>query len=259
MDCSRSYFLTLSFLCLFACSASAEFKTTTEFGITITPDHLVGAIYESQGYWPAVQAHLVSDKFTDADVKTRQQAAAFFKRVNDSLAKRLFDNDESKAEDLLKYLAARLRNYHVMREIRKEVGNDEVFWGLVHSWEFGRIALNKAAKEDQPKLSDELLAKMKQEMAAAKLPAENLEKASKLWEVAVKNKDALNRTQVGQFMIELEDQVRNSDKTLRDTIRKVAHSSDWVQITKKKSESAKLPHFVKAWNECRKYESTQAK
>ncbi|MEK6233905.1 MAG: hypothetical protein N2C14_04260, partial [Planctomycetales bacterium] len=79
-------------MCAVLCSgliAQAELKTTSEFGVTVTAEDLIGNMYELQQFWPAVRAYLVSKDFKAADLPTRRRAASLLAQVDSSLTKRL--------------------------------------------------------------------------------------------------------------------------------------------------------------------------
>lgn len=254
--CQVTFFVAAVLVAALATSSQAELKTTNEFGVTVTPDELVSGIYEHQEFWPAVHKHILSSDFNAADEKTRKQVVDFFKRVDSTLRKRLF-GDEAQAEDLLTYLAARIRNFRMLRQVRDIIKNDSVFWALMVVWEDGRRAINQLEVERQPKASAALLNDIKQRMQNAELSDECITDAMQVWNTIGQNRDRINQTGVGRLIIGFEAQVRSSDSDFRDVVKRVKRAADWAMIKKQKNDkNLKVDNFIDAWQECCRYAKT---
>lgn len=238
-------------------SRAQDLEPTTEFGLTITPNHLYDAIQETQDFWPPVRAHLSGDSFVVADLETRQQAADFIGKVNDHLHDRLFGDDEATAIDLMDYLAARLRVFELYRQLRAAVSNDSAMTELKTRWERRLREINELPEAERAAQHDELIAYIGTEMESLGLPAERRTAALKVWQVQVQAIARMNTTGAGRQMLVFEQQVKHSEPALADLIRLVVATADWAQITKTKTTSLLREDFIEAWHELAQYEAAR--
>ena len=226
----------------------AELKTSTEFGETVTADELIGNIFELQNFWPGVRKFMVSKSFQTADLEIRRQAADLLAKVDASLTKRL--NHDSEAEDLLNFLAARVRKYRLMRKIRKAVGDDAGFWVMFDHWERSRRLINHAPSEKQAEMADVLLADVQRKMKAGGMSSADVERAMDFWRRLGRNRDRMSGTAAGQLIIGFENQARKGDARTKRLLQAVVRAADWALVTKAENQTVTVNAFRKAWAQC---------
>ena len=249
------WFVILLAVCTSNSLRAQDLEPTTEFGLTITPNHLYDAIQETQDFWPPVRAHLAGDQFTVADQETRRKAAQFIAKVNDHLHDRLFGDDEAMAMDLMDYLGARLRVFELYRQLRATVEDDAALVELKTRWERRLRELNELPEAGRAAQHDDLVAYIATEMETLGVELPRQTPALEIWKTQAQAIARMNTTGAGRQMLVFEQQVRNSDRELADLIRLVVSTADWAQITKTKTTSLLRDDFVQAWQQLSQFEA----
>lgn len=232
--------------------------TTTEFGITVTQEQIVNAISESQDFWPGVRRHIVSEKFPVADAAVRAEAAKILKEVDSRLAQLLFSANQQQAQELLEFIANRLRKFNMYRDLRATLADDALTCRLKDRFEFGHRAICQLPEDKRAAAHVQLLAEMKAEMTTARVSDEILTKAMGKWERLGQNMDRMHRSAPGALMQEFENQLRAGDPKLRMLMAGIVRAADWAVITQTESKPLRATDFVSAWESCLKYEQKQA-
>ena len=237
-------------LALSLCSAvtAQDLPTTTDHGITITPDDLTNAIQQTQDFWGPVRKLLHSEECTIAELAKRKEAAAFLKQVHDNLHTRLFEMGDEVAMDLIDYLGKRLRMYEVYRKLRATIGDDAVTYVLVDRWGYDFRVLHLLPKNEQPAKIAELLVRMNEEMKAAGVAEAKLADAAKLWTVQADVIEKMAATGAGQMMLDYERKGFALEKSVGDLLADISLSADWAQIINAPSATIGREDFVKAWS-----------
>lgn len=229
-------------------TAQDQIKTTTEFGVTITPENITDAIQEQQDFWGPVRHHIGTSAF-DGDATIKTQAVEFLKVVHGELQSRLFERDEATAEDLLNYLTTRLRKFAVYRQLRSTIKNDTALAALVERWEKAHRDINGLAAEERPARVKAILILMPDEMAAFGLEKDSIQQSMQLWDLHAQCIAKMAQTSAGKMMIEYEHQAKQLDRQVGDLVRLIATAADWALITKSGAESITRADFEKAWKE----------
>jgi hypothetical protein len=231
-----------------------ELQPTTEFGITIVADQIYDAIQETQDFWSPVRQQIVTAPYIGGDDATRQQAAAFFKRVNDQLHDRMFGGDEDQALDLIDYLSTRLRVFQLYRQLRTIVADDGAFVTLKQSWDKGLREANSLDAAARPAAIDALVEQLGREMQSVSLSASQVEQAIPQWRTVGQATRRLNVTGAGAMMLGFERDAKAADSRVAELIRAVADTADWALITKPEKKLLKGSDFARAWQELEKIE-----
>jgi len=232
--------------------------TTTEFGITVTQEQIINAISESQDFWPGVRKHIISEKFPVADASVRAEAAKILKEVDGRLAQLLFSNNQQQAQDLVEFIANRLRKFNMYRDLRTLLGDDSVTCRLKDRFEYGHRQVCQLPEEKRAAANVQLLADIKGELTAARVTDETAAKAMEKFEKLGQTLDRMHRSAPGAMMQEFENQLRAGDPKLRVLMLSIVRAADWAQITQVENKSLKSADFVVAWESCLKYEQKQA-
>lgn len=230
-----------------ATSAAQELTTTTEFGITITPDQITDAIQETQEFWTPVLRYIGSDEFSVADAKMRKQVTGFFDRLHEALYKQLFEGDEANARDLLDYLCLRMRKFELYRQLRSTLANDKAMVALMDRWERAHREIHLLPANEREARVEGLLKLIPQEMQSLGLSAETSEKALKLWKLQAQCMSRMYKTQAGGIIGKFEKEARQMDRPMGELLREIASASDWAMITKAPGTTAGRAEFQKAW------------
>lgn len=226
-----------------------ELKPTTEFGITIVPDQIYDAIQETQDFWSPVRHQIVNAAYIGSDAATRQQTAAFFKRVNDQLHDRMFGGDEAQALDLIDYLSTRLRVFNFYRQLRGTVGSDSTFVALKQTWDQGLREANTLSAAKRPEAITKLVQQLESEMRLVALRPAQIDQALPLWQNVGAATGRLNATAAGQMMLGFEREAKANETRVAELIRSVADTADWALITKSEQTLLKGSDFARAWQE----------
>lgn len=239
--------------CVLAAGAQVQgndlIRETTEFGITVSPRQLFDAIHETQEYWPPVRRHITSERFEEADLATRKQAAEFIRQVNNRLADQMFGGDEAASLDLLDYIAARIRLMSIYRELRGEIDADELTLAVKERWEQDIRALHPLSKEERAAR----LAADDGELHAVYhklgLCDAHCEACADLWRRAAPVAMRLHDTQAGAMMLEYERTLEQGDPQVFALLRQVVLASDWATITKSDERTLRRADFERAWTD----------
>jgi hypothetical protein len=232
--------------------------TTTEFGITVTQEQIINAISESQDFWPGVRKHIVSEKFPVADAAVRAQAAKVLKDVDSRLSQLMFSANQAQAQELVEFIANRLRKFSMYRDLRTTLADDALTCRLKERFEFGHRAICQLPEDKRAAAHVELLAEVKAEMVAARVGDDTLTKAMEKWERLGQNMDRMHRSAPGALMQEFENQLRAGDPKLKLLMASIVRAADWAVITQTESKPLKAADFVAAWESCLKYDQKQA-
>jgi hypothetical protein len=231
--------------------------STTEYGITITQDEIISAIQESQEFWAGVRKHVNSDKFAVADAKLRATATKFLKDVDAKLGERLFSSDPKVAQDLLDFLANRLRKFAMYREVRGVLGNDALLCRVKEHWEMGHRGVCLKPEAEREAATKQLLSEIESMLTTAHVEPAKVAKAMGVWKNLSHNMDKLHNTGVGGMMQECETTIRLGDPKLKHLLASVARAADWALIVKT-DKPIKTADFVAAWENCLKFDQQQA-
>jgi len=251
MRCLSSFVLALGSICCFSSTLQAQdLPTTHDHGITISPDHLTGAIQDSQDFWGPVRKYLVSAECSIEAESRRAEAVAYLKRIHDGLHERLFNGTETEAVDLVNYLGHRLRMFEVYRKLRTTVADDALLVGLIRDWENEFRSIHKLPLAEQPAKAELLVAEMSRKMQAAKLDDAKHAEAVKLWRIQMAVVDQMSATSAGKMMIDFE--TTEGDKLPVEVgalLLTISSAADWVLITRQAEASIGRDSFVKAFAE----------
>lgn len=253
----RSLALSLVAVLGIASASFGQAASSTEYGVTITQDEIISAIQESQEFWAGVRRHMTSDKFAVADPKLRATAAKFLKDVDAKLAERLFSNDPKVAQDLLDFLAGRLRKFHMYRKIRDIVGDDALVCRVKEHWEMGHRGVCLKPEAERAAACKQLLAETESMLTAAHLDPAKVQKTMTVWHDLCHNMDKLHNTGVGGMMQDCETVVRTGDPKLKELLAGVVRAADWALIVKT-DKPVKTADFIVAWESCLKFDQQQA-
>lgn len=246
-----SFVLVLGSICCFASGLQAQdLPTTHDHGITISPDHLTGAIQDSQDFWGPVRKYLTSEECSIDEAARRAEAVAFLKRVHDGLHERLFNGSETEAADLVDYLSHRLRMFEVYRKLRTTVADDALLVGLIRDWENELRLIHKLPVAEQGAKVELLVADMTKKMQAAKLDEAKVAEASNLWKIQAAVVEKMTGTLAGKMMVHFE--TTEGDKLSREVgalLLTISSAADWVLITREVETSIGREAFVKAYAE----------
>ncbi|HEX3658324.1 MAG TPA: hypothetical protein VHV55_21220 [Pirellulales bacterium] len=234
-------------VCMLATSQAQELTTTTEFGITITPDNITDAIQETQDFWTPVLRYIASDDFAVADANMRKQVVGFFNRLHEALFKQLFEGDDANARDLLDYLCLRMRKMELYRQLRSTLKNDKALVAMMDRWERSYREIHLLAADQRPDRVKAMLALVPEQMQSLGISAEVSEKALKIWALQSECMTRMYKTDAGAIIGKFEKEARQMDRPVGELLRKIASSADWAMITKPEGKSASRPEFEKAW------------
>jgi len=251
MRCLSSFVLALGSICCLTSGLQAQdLPTTHDHGITISPDHLTGAIQDSQDFWGPVRKYLVSAECSIHDQAKREEAVVFLKRIHDGLHERLFNGTETEAADLVDYLSQRLRMFEVYRKLRTTVADDAILVGLIRDWEAELRSIHKLPLDQQPAKVQLLVAEMTTKMQAAKLDDAKVVEAAKLWTIQAAVVEKMTSTSAGKMMVHFE--TTEGDKLTVEVgalLLTISSAADWVLITRDATASIGRDSFVKAYAE----------
>ncbi len=230
--------------------ADEPLKTTTEFGITITPGDLADAIQETQDFWEPVRDYLASPQFeSGVDPAMHKRVADFFTAVHQGFYERLFEGDDSNVNDLVDYLGLRLRKFIMYRQLRELLADDAAMAQLVERWERAHRDINALAPGERPTRVAAVLAQMGDEMKALGVPEATATKALAIWDLQTKCFERISETGTGQMMIGFEHEARQMDRPTAELIRYVATAADWATVKKSGTQSIGLDEFKTSWSE----------
>jgi hypothetical protein len=224
-------------------------KTTTEFGITLSPDDLTDAIEETQQFWEPVHQYIGGADFDAGDPAVRKDARDFFNTVQEGLYHQLFERDEAAAQDLVDYLGLRVRKYMIYRQLRSAIGDDAAMALLVERWERANRDINALAPALRPERAAALLAMIDEEMKTIGVSTERRTAAMKIWTVQSQCVARMNGTQTGEVMIGFERKARELPRPVGEFLREVMTAADWAMICKSKRTSIGLAEFKQAWTD----------
>lgn len=227
--------------------AQDPIETTTELGITITPDDVFAAVTDQSDFWPAVRRHLESEEFTDGTPQDRRHAAQFIKRVNDHLFQRLFNEDDSIALDLLHYTAARLREYAIFRRLREIIDDDPAMQALKHGWDTSQRRIQRSGPEQAAQLERDLIEEMAARMQARELPPATIQTALPEWQRLDEAHDLTHATAAGQAMIRFELEGSDPSGPYAALMPRVAAAADWAILVQQPGEPLSKEAFRSAW------------
>jgi hypothetical protein len=242
-------------LALSICTAvpAQDLPTTTDYGITITPDDLTTAIQQSSDFWGPVGKHLGSAECKISDAAKRKEATQFLKKVHDSLHNRLFEQGDEVAMDLINYLGIRLRMFEVYRKIRATIGDDAVTYVLIDRWGYDFRVLHLLPQDQQPAKIAELLARMNEEMKAAGVDDAKAAAAAALWTVQADVIQKLAATGAGQMMLDFERQGFGLEKSVGDLLADISLAAEWAQLANVPTAEIGREDFLKAWGSLKEY------
>ncbi len=226
-----------------------ERKPTTELGITITPAQLDDAIQETQDFWGPVKKYIGSEDFAAAEPETRRQTVAFLKRVHDELYARLFERDEATAQDLLDFVGMRLRKFTLYRQLRDAIADDAAFVGLWERWERAQRDIHSLPEADRPQRIKATLALLPDDMTAAGIAAEKIERAMKLWDLQAQCMALTAKTEAGKTMLGFDRDAKKLEPPLGELVRSISAVADWAQIEKTGEQPLTKADFIRAWDE----------
>jgi hypothetical protein len=243
--------------CMLASSEAQELETSTEFGITITPDNITDAIQETQEFWTPVLRYIASDDFAVADAKMRKQVIDFFNRLHESLYKQLFEGDDANARDLLDYLCLRMRKHELYRQLRATLNNDKALVALMDRWErsYREIHLLPSAERDGRVKA--MLEQMPDKMRLLGLSAATCERAGRLWGLQSQCMNRMYKTQAGEIIGKYEKEARQMDLPVGVLLRQITSAADWAMITRPTGKTASRPEFEQAWKSLAKLREQQ--
>jgi hypothetical protein len=228
--------------------AQDQIKTTTEFGVTITPENITDAIQEQQDFWGPVR-HYIGTAAFDGDPAIKADAVAFLKTVHGELQSRLFERDEATAQDLLEYLTMRLRKFALYRQLRGVINDDAAMVALVERWEKAHREINALAIAERPARVQAILALMPDEMAAFGISAEAVKQATPIWDLHAQCIARMSQTEAGKMMIDYERQAKQLDRRVGELVRLIAMAADWALVVKSGNEGIGRTNFEKAWKD----------
>ncbi|HEX3871762.1 MAG TPA: hypothetical protein VHV77_15065 [Pirellulales bacterium] len=230
--------------------ADEPLKTTTEFGITITPNDLSEAIQETQDFWEPVLHYLGTSQFESAsDADARKQIVAFFTGMHEGFYERLFEGDDANVNDLVDYLGLRLRKFMMYRQLRELISDDTVLAQLIERWERANRDINALALGDRPARVAAVLAQMSDEMKAVGVSEVASLRALEIWELQTQCFERMAETGTGAMMIVFERKARQMDRSTGEVIRQIASAADWATVKKARGKSLGLDEFKAAWSE----------
>ncbi|HEY5313106.1 MAG TPA: hypothetical protein VIK18_11330 [Pirellulales bacterium] len=235
--------------CMLATGRAQELTTTTEFGITITPDNITDAIQETQEFWTPVLRHIASDDFAVADADMRKQVVGFFNRLHEALFKQLFEGDDTDARDLLDYLCLRMRKMELYRQLRSTLNNDKALVAMMDRWERNHREIHLLPADQRADRVKAMLALMPEQMQSLGISADVSEKAFRLWTLQSQCMSRMYKTKAGAIIGNFEKEARRMDRPVGELLRKIASSADWAMISKSAGKSASRPEFEKAWKQ----------
>lgn len=229
-------------------AGESEVQSTTEFGITVTPEEVYDVIQETADYWPPVQRHVAGPEFAVASEPLRRDVAEFIAEVNQTLHDRLFGDDESQAEDVILYVQARVRVFGCYRQLREALGDDAALIHLKNHWEdLGRRML-VIPEPSRSMLAMELPAEMKRKMLELQLPPERIAAAEPLWKRLAACEAKRNATAAGRRMLDFEREAIAGDPERAELLRRVVAAADWSVIVKPTGRIATKRDFLSAWD-----------
>jgi hypothetical protein len=252
----RILVVALALTALLACPIPGrtqdDLQTTTEYGITVTPEQISDAILETQDFWGPVRRHVQSDEFGAADQATRARTVAFYKRVHDSLHNRLWEQGEAPARDLIFYLTQRIRKFDMYRQLRVAIDRDAEFAKLVDRWERTQRDLHHLPEGERAARGEAVLKTMREEMIALGLPPERTEEAMRLWTRQADCIRQMANTEAGKMLLGYDREARQSDPATSELIRAVGAAADWAWITRAPNQLTKKSDFLRSWDELAK-------
>jgi hypothetical protein len=232
---------------------SQDLPTTNDHGITITPDHLTGAIQESQDFWGPVRKHLVSDACDVASADLRTAAVDFLKKVHDGLHNRLFERTEADALDLITYLGHRLRRFEVYRRLRSIIGDDAVMVVLMQNWEKEFRNIDVLPEAEKAAGVEALLTSMHDAMKKAGTADDKITAADALWKTQGAVFQQMAATGAGKMMIEFEAEAGKLDPAVIALLLDISNTADWVLIVREEGREIGREDFLKAWEQWQKH------
>jgi hypothetical protein len=248
----RRLFLHLAWLPLIvgAVALAADddaLRTTTEFGITVTPEDLTDAIEETQQFWEPIRLLVGSKDFEAGDLETRKQAMDLFTQVQEGIYKQLFEGDEAAAQDLVDYLGLRIRKFIIYRDLRKAMSEDLALAQLVERWERAHRDINALPKEEWSKRRQAVLELIGEEMKSLGLSEAQRVATQPIWETLNQCIVRMNDTQTGGMMIGFEHKARQMDRPVGELLRNVINAGDWAMIKKTGKEPLGVEDFKSSW------------
>jgi hypothetical protein len=226
-----------------------EIQTTTEFGITITPEQVMDAIQESADFWPPVNKLIAGDQFKVGEPWAREKAASFIKRVQDHLYEQTMSEEEKVVLDLIDYLTCRMRMIELYREMRKVVGDDLTVAQLKAEWERQYRDARSLPEAECALVQAKIVSNMRREMEIAAVKADALEPAMKIWERLAECTVRLNGSQTGLAILEYEKEAKAAEVKVGVIIRDVVAAADWALVSRKEGTTASKEDFNRAWQE----------
>ena len=229
------------------CASKGEeaIQTTTEFGITITPEAIYDAIQETGDFWPAVRSYLTDEECSLDEPAVCRQAAAVIKRVNRYLYDRLFGGDDESAYDLIDYVAARLRANLVYRRMRDTLQDDAALVRTKAHWEQTH-RLRRQLPGDRAKDVEDVVTKMRDVMQSLGIDSDRVDEALLQWECLAQIENRRDSTGTGRQMLEFEKEIIEGDQNLAELMGSILAASDWAQITKSEKHLVKRRDFIEA-------------
>jgi len=223
-----------------------DLPTTHDHGITITPDHLTGAIQETSDFWGPVRKHLLSTECSLGDVETRTAALTYLKQVHDGLHDRLFQQTEVEAMDLIHFLGHRLRSFEVYRRLRATLADDALMLTLMETYQKDLRAVNQLPVSERAAKLQAMHAKLVTAMQSNGIAGEKLAAASQLWDVQTQISRQIAETGAGKMTIEFEGRATQLDTHVGGMLLHITTAADWVLVIRTEGEEIGRNHFLKA-------------
>lgn len=247
---SLAYLLVLGF----TSAGYAEWKQTTEFGVTVTPEELWTEMDVSRRFWSRVRHCVSSEKFSAANPALRQQAAQALEAISDELADRAFKDETIR--DLLHYICSRYRTYELLRQLRGCIDDDRVFFRLHAAWEDHRYECLQLSTEEKQQSTEQLFTHFAQRLKAAELSPEQQEQAMELWKRLNACVEHMYSLEAGKALIRQKQRCWNNSPELQSLMCQIVRAANWAMITHPtRKNPPSTEDFLRAWKNCAALES----
>lgn len=232
--------------------AWGQLPTTTAAGITVVQGDILQVMAQSDTFWPGVRRQLVAEEFNVAPRETREQAAEFLKQVDRQMMARIFDGNESQAQDVIEFAAHRVRVFALLRQLRDVLG-EPLMCSLKDRWDRERRSLGSQPAEDWTAAMTRLEETLRDEMTERGVPAADVVRAGELWQRLGQVQQLQMKTGTGRMMLDLEQQVARSDTEFKVLMSKVSRAADWAMVRATPDGPLTASAFLPAWRYCEKH------
>lgn len=240
----------LGLVALAARNSEAQIETTTQFGVTVSPEDIWTAADESRLFWAHIRKTVGSDEFLVGHDELRGQALAALRATDRLLVERALNDNH--LPDVIEFLSTRIRRYTIYRQLRRTLNNDPVCCRMIDTWEAGRWHISSLPPEERAEASKKQLEEFRQTMLTKEVPANRQSEVMELWQRQADCQDHMLSLETCQGLIDLQSRLAAHDPALRNVLRRVSLAADWALITRPaRSPCPRCEEFLNAWGFCR--------